>query len=372
MGTQPGSRRRRERAGRGAWHAARCAAVLAAALLAAPAQSAAQDSQDATVVEPTSSAALLFGVDGQAAVDSLPIRRDFKDKPRVLYSIRLDDSIPASIVDVRATIQAAVCRATDIRGSNKDDHPCKRTRSYNFDPRVFWKVVAADSPTDTEGQELADWRSTRCRDVVHHCPIPFQVDGFAIAGAGRFVNVVAAAESGSARRGQIVAIKRDRGQLHVIQAIGPTSPSQTITSEPTSDSFPVSRGSAKATRDDLRPAVLFSQPMEVEVGDIIDVRTRVDLRIRRSRDNALLTSTQIFLTPDAADTDDPRFSTGLAAIHRAGENCPTGCSLTRLGTIRSPVAGSMHVNVVMWVQDHEYKTRGVADYDGTLEVTKRE
>lgn len=358
---------------RGSWRSGVCAGALTAAALFAACGGDVARENDVSTVGPTSSPALLFGVEDEAAVSSLPIRRDPTEEPRVLYSIRLDENVRRSVVDVRSTIQAVVCRATDISGRNKKDHPCKGTQPYDFDPRVFWKVVAADSPADTEGHtELAGWRSVRCIDAVHHCPIPFKVDGLAMPRAGSFVNLVAAAQSGSAEEGQTVAISANRGELQVIQAIAPTGLSRTAESGPVSRSFRMSRGSKRAGPEDLLPAVLFSQPVEVDVGDVIDVRTKLALRIRRSQDNAPKTSTQIILTPGRADTADPRLPTGRAATNRAGENCLTKCSLTRLGTIRSPVAGSMHVNVVMWVQDHEYETRGFVDYDGALEVTKRE
>lgn len=343
----------------------------AAAGLPAPAPAHAALNGGFVAVGPTSSPDMLFARDPDVSVRQLPIRRTNDSDPVVLYSVQLSPDAESSSVDVRSMTQAAFCRRTDIAGSNDPDAVCKGTRTYDFTPRFAWKVVLADSPTDTEGRAvLQDWRSVKCPDVVHHCPVPVRVDGAAVSGTGLYVNLVATGQHREARRGQVLSVSH--GVMQVIQRTAPPEAEpQEALSGPVASSFPMSPGSSRADRDDVRPALLFTQSVEVQEGDVLDVRTQMRMEIRRSQDNAPLTATFAYLTDDPADVDWTRGRGEAAAFKRAGENCPKACSFTRLGAIRSPVSGSMHVNVVAFVNDHEYKTKGFVGYEGSLSVTKR-
>ncbi|HKG17710.1 MAG TPA: hypothetical protein VKA96_08480, partial [Solirubrobacteraceae bacterium] len=107
-------------------------------------------------------------------------------------------------------------------------------------------------------------------------------------------------------------------------------------------------GSAEASKSGERPAVVFSRLVTVRPGDVLDIRTRFDLTIHNSKDNAPFTGTSIFLTRRRTATFGDR---AMTVVARAGQNCVTTCSFTRLGAIRSPVGGRLYVNVTVVVKD---------------------
>ncbi len=320
---------------------------------------------------PTSTPDQLFGIDTDPSAETLPIRRSQSSAPRVLYSIRLADSPQPSTVDVRAMTQTMFCRTTDIDGTNKEDGECRHSKPYRYAPRFFSKVVLSDSPTDTAGQSvIQDWQSVVCSDEVHHCPVPVQVDGAPVSGQGLYVNFVAAAQSKSAGKGQVLAVSF--GDMQAIQSLAPPpQPPQTTDSDGLRSSFPMSQGSDRSQRADLRYAVLFSQPVDVHQGDVLDVTVRLKLAIHKSKDNAPLTAVFAYLTSDPDDAIPAGISTGQAAYQRGAQNCPGSCSFTGVGAIRSPDDGHMYLNVSAFSKDHEYRTKGTVAYDGTLSVTRR-
>jgi hypothetical protein len=345
--------------------------VVAAIAMALPGSAAAARDGGFESVGPTSSSELLFGVDRNPSVELLRIKRTQTASPEVLYSIRLDEVHAPSAIDVRSTTQLVRCRSDDIRGANKPDHACAGTEPYSYDPKFFWRIVLSDSPTDAGGRTVVqDWRRVRCREVVHHCAVPAKVNGFQVGGAGAYVNFVAAAQADSARKGQVMPVSH--GSMQVIQTLSPFPiAAQTEISGPVRSSFPMSPGGSRADRDDLRPAVLFSQPVDVEAGDVVDAEARLELKVVNSKDNAPLIATYLFLTSDPEDLDYTPPDQSLSFFRRAAENCPKTCSATRLGAVRSPVAGRMYVNLVALGKDHEYKTKATVVYDGSLAVTKR-
>lgn len=345
--------------------------LLAALAITLPGSAVAARDGGFETVGPTSSSEQLFGVDRKPSVEQLRIKKSQTRAPVVLYSIRLDELLAPSTVDVRSMTQVMYCREDDIRGANKPDHPCRGSKPYGYDPKFFSKVVLSDSPTDTGGDTVVqDWQRIRCREVVHHCAVPVKVDGFQVPGPGAYVNFVAAAQSDSAGSGQVMVVSH--GSMQVIQTLSllPAA-SQTEVSGPVRSSFPMSPGSSRADRDDLRPAVLFSQPVEVEVGDVVDAKADLTFKIVNSKDNAPLVATFLFLTSDPQDVDYSPSDESLSFFRRAGENCPKTCSGRRVGAVRSPVAGQMYVNLVAFGKDHEYKTKARIEYDGSLAVTKR-
>lgn len=320
-------------------------------------------------VAPTSSPGVRFGSSRLGRTDFLPISRGPHSAAKVLYSVRLAPSGAAGTVTARGLLQVTYCRATDLAGTNKPAHPCVGTRAYSFDPRVYARLVLAAGPSATGGRVLRDWRAMTCGKVIHHCPLAIEANRVAVPGGGaRYVNLVASAQSGEAIAGQVLAIDPTTGGLQVIQSPRRSTPSRTLVSGPRLPGFPVSPGSAQATRASQRPAVIFSQPVTVRAGDIVDVSARFTLTIHDSRDNAPLARAWIVLAPTPTA---PYLRPGIPVTARAGQNCPTTCTLTRVAALRSAVSGRRYVNVGVVVKDHTGETSATASYGGVLRVTRR-
>lgn len=319
-------------------------------------------------VVPTSSPSLRFGMSDAARATRVPITATVGAAPTVVYSVRLDPRETFSRVNVRAMLQTAYCRSTDIAGENKPDHPCAGTQPYKFEPTINAKLVAATSPTATTGRQLAAWKGMPCPKLVHHCPLSIEASRAIVTGAGRYVNLVASAQGNGPGANQVLAVEPSQGELEVIQILGPHRPSRALIGGPRLPSFALSAGSSEATKATDRPAVVFSRLLTVKAGDVIDVRTRFDLTIHNSVDNAPFTGTSIFLTRRRTATFPDR---GLSIVGRAGQNCPTTCSVAQVGALRSPLSGRVYVNVVVVVKDHEGTTNASASYAGNVTVVRR-
>jgi len=266
-------------------------------------------------------------------------------------------------------MQVTYCRSTDLAGTNKPGHPCVGTPAYSYEPRVDAKLIVAASPYAITGRVIQPWREIVCHKVLHHCPLAVEANRVAISGgAAKYVNLVASAHSSGASGGQILAVDRTAGGLQVIRSLGRRPASRTLTRGPRLSSFPLSPGGVQATKDTQRPAVIFSRPVTVKPGDVLDVSTRFKLTIHNSKDNAPLARAWILL---AARPTAPYVRPGIPVIARAGQNCPTTCTLTRRAVVRSAVAGRRYVNVAVLVKDHEGATTATASYSGVLSVTRR-
>jgi hypothetical protein len=321
----------------------------------------------ALAVRLTSSPGVRFGTSSLARSDFLPITASPYAAAKVLYSVRLAPG--AGAVTARGLMQVTYCRAVDIAGTNKPAHPCVGTRPYRFEPRVHARLVVAASPTGTTGRVIRPWLTMVCARQIHHCPLAIEADGVAIPhGASGYVNLVASANSSVAASGQILAIDPTNGGLQVIQSTRRAAPLRTLVSGPRLPGFAVSPGSVQAIKESQRPAVIFSQPVTVRAGDILDVRARFSLTIHNSRDNAPLARAWIVL---AASPTAPYPGPGLPVTARAGQNCPTTCTLTRVAALRSPISGRRYVNVGALVKDHNGDTAATASYRGVLSVTRR-
>ena len=154
----------------------------------------------------------------------------------------------------------------------------------------------------------------------------------------------------------------------MIQLRGAPRTSRPLISGPRLHSLAVSAGSSEASKSGERPAIIFSRLLTVRAGDVIDVRTRFNLTIHSSKDNAPFTGTSIFLTRRPTATFPDR---GLSIVGRAGQNCPSTCSVAQVGAIRSPLSGRVYVNVLVVIKDHEGKTKATAGYTGSLSVVRR-
>lgn len=346
---------------RSAWMTLVCAVAVAW-----PAGAAAAAPVAAPVVAPTSASQLRFGMSALTATSSLPITAPGAPQQRVIYSVRLDRRLARSTVHLRGMVQTAYCRSGDLRGVNKPDHPCAGTVAYDYDPKVHVQAVLATSPTAISGRLLRSWEGVTCRDITHHCPVFVSADRLPVAGAGRFVNLVARAHAEGAVPGQVLPVERRQGQLQVMQARAPI-PVRTFATGVKQGSFAVSAGGSDAPEASERPAVIFSRAVTVGVGDVLDVRTSFRLT-ENSPDNAPFTGTAILLSRSPRATEP---APGMTIIRRAGENCPQTCSFGRLGALRSPVAGRVYVNVVVLAKDHEGVGGATMTYHGSLTVTRR-
>ena len=318
-------------------------------------------------VRPTSSPTVRFGTSPLARSDFLPITASPYGGAKVLYSVRLAPG--GGAVTARGLMQVTYCRATDLAGTNKPAHPCVRTRPYSFEPRVFARLVVAGSPSATTGRVIRPWRTMVCGRQIHHCPLAIEANHATIPGDGpRYVNLVASAQASAAVSGQILAIDPTTGGMQVIQSLRRSTPSRTLVSGPRLPGLPVSSGSVQATKESQRPAVIFSQPVTVKAGDVLDVSTRFMLTIHNSKDNAPLARAWVVL---AATPTAPYLRPGLPVTARAGQNCPITCTLTRVAALRSAVSGRRYVNVGVLVKDHTGDTTATASYRGVLSVTRR-
>jgi hypothetical protein len=316
----------------------------------------------------TSSANLRFGMSNAARATRVPITAAIGAAPIVVYSVRLDPRRTFSRVSVRGMLQTAYCRSSDISGVNKPDQPCVGSQPYKLEPNIYARLVAATSPTATTGRQIAAWKGMPCGKVVHHCPLSIQASRAAVTGAGRYINLVASAQANGAAANQVLAVEPDQGEMQVIQILGATSASRPLVSGPKLQSFALSAGSSEATKSSDHPAVVFSRAVTVRAGDVLDVRTRFDLTIHNSADNAPFTGTSVFLTRRPTATFADR---RLSFVGRAGQNCQTTCSVAQVGAIRSPLSGRVYVNVVIVVKDHEGSTTATASYAGNLSVVRR-
>jgi hypothetical protein len=319
-------------------------------------------------VVPTSSPSLRFGMSTAARANRVPVTAAITGGPTVVYSVRLDPRRTFSRVSVRGMLQTAYCRSTDISGKNKPDHPCVGSQPYKFQPNIYAKLIAAASPTATTGRVISPWKGIPCNDVVHHCPLPIAASNRVVAGAGRYLNLVASAQAAGAAGNQVLAIEPTQGELQVIQILGAHSGTGPLISRPRLRSFAISAGSSEASKSSDRPAIIFSRLLTVRRGDVLDVRTRFSLTIHGSKDNAPFTGTSVFLTRRPTATFPDR---GLSIVGRAGQNCPGSCSVAQVGAIRSPLTGRVYVNVVAVVKDHKGTTDATASYTGALTVARR-
>jgi len=303
-----------------------------------------------------------------ARTNRVPITAKIGAAPTAVYSVRLDPRRTFSRVSVRGMLQTAYCRSTDISGKNKPDHPCVGSQPYKFQPNIYAKLIAAANPTATTGRVISPWKGMPCNDVVHHCPLSVIASNRVVTGAGRYLNLVASAQAVGVAANQVLAVEPTQGELQVIQSLGPHRASGPLVSRPRLRSFAVSAGSSEASKSGDRPAFVFSRLLTVRAGDVIDVRTRFNLAIHNSKDNAPFTGTSIFLTRRPTATFADR---GLSIVGRAGQNCPTTCSVAQVGAIRSPLSGRVYVNVVVVVKDDKGSTNATATYAGNLTLTKR-
>jgi hypothetical protein len=248
------------------------------------------------------------------------------------------------------------------------DWAARRIRQRSLLGANRHKLVAATSPTATTGRVVSPWKGMPCNDLVHHCPLSVAASRAAVTGAGRYLNLVASAQADGVVGNQVLAVEPEQGELQVVQILGPYTASRPLLSLRRLRSFSVSTGGSEASKESQRAAIIFSRPLMVKAGDVLDVRTRFNLTIHNSKDNAPFTGTSIFLTRRPTTTFPDR---ALSIVGRAGQNCPTSCSLTRLGAIRSPVGGRRYVNVVVVVKDHEGETKATASDTGTLSVVVR-
>jgi len=323
----------------------------------------------AAAMRATSSTSLRFSRSAVARSSFLPIRSSAHVAPKVLYSVRLAANQRPSTATVRGLMQVTYCRSTDLAGTNKPSHPCVGTRPYSYEPRVDAKLILAATPYAIAGRVIQPWRGMVCHKVLHHCPLTVEANRVAVSGgAANYVNLVASAHSSGASGGQILAIDRTTGGLQVIQSLGRPAASRTLTSGPRLASFPVSPGGVQATRESQRPAVIFSQPVTVRAGQVLDVSSAFTLTIHNSNDNAPLARAWVVLAPTATA---PYLRPGLPVTARGGQNCPTTCTLTRVAALRSPFSGRRYVNVGVLLKDHSGETSATATYSGVLRVTRR-
>ena len=356
-------------------HSAGTRAALALALgwaLHCPAAYAQVDLPPA--VGPTSVASMQFGADRDTELTALRIGKQVGENAEVAFSVALDPTATSSTVDVRAIAQTVYCRTTDIEKADEGGGKagCRNSRRYRYDPLVSARVILAEGPEDTTGAVLAEWSGSTCRDPVHHCSTVVAHDSLVVEGAARYVNLVVSASHRSASSGQLLAFDSTQGQMQVIQvipALGAAPLLDPKTVGPALGSFDMSRGGSTSDDDDLRAFVIFTSPITVAAGDVVVARTQFDARVKRTKDNAPLLATYVYVALLPTDVENPDWDSGLVVSTRTGENCSKRCSLTRVGAARIPEAGDYNVNVMAFAKDHEGRTRGTVVYDGTLAVT---
>jgi hypothetical protein len=166
---------------------------------------------------------ITFGREQKERLLEVPMGKKAFDKPKVLFSVKLEDVSPAEDLLVRAELTFSKCGAKDISGdaSDGEKNPCStpelKRNPYSYDPHFGAYVVFGDSPTDVKGKRQSPVHDTRCSSREHHCNIivPQTRVKSEVAKAARWVNLVVFADHDNARSHDLVIIEQTHGILAV-------------------------------------------------------------------------------------------------------------------------------------------------------------
>lgn len=202
------------------------------------------ESEDAIRAAPSVKApkpgGVTFGRELKERLLEVPMGKKAFDKPKVLYSVKLEDVTPAEDLLVRAELTFSKCGAKDISGdaSDGEKNPCStpqlKKNPYDYDPHFGAYIVFGDSPTDVKGKRQSPVHDTRCSSREHHCNIivPQTRVKSEVAKKARWVNLVVGADHDRARSFDLVIIEQTHGILAVTRlAPGAGPPVDTKTSK---------------------------------------------------------------------------------------------------------------------------------------------
>jgi hypothetical protein len=164
-----------------------------------------------------------FGREQKERLLEVPIAKRADDKPKVLFSVKLEDVTPAEDLLVRAELTFSKCGNKDISGdaSDGEKNPCSTPQlkkdPYSYDPHFGAYVVFGDSPTDVKGKRQSPVHDTRCSSREHHCNVivPQTRVKSEVAAKARWMNLVVFADHDRARNHDLVIIEQTHGMLYV-------------------------------------------------------------------------------------------------------------------------------------------------------------
>ena len=164
-----------------------------------------------------------FGRELKERLLEVPMGKKAFDKPKILYSVKLEDVTPAEDLLVRAELTFSKCGAKDISGdaSDGEKNPCStpelKRSPYDDDPHFGAYLVFGDSPTDVKGKRQSPVHDTRCSSREHHCNIivPQTRVKSEVAKQARWMNLVVGADHDRARSFDLVIIEQMHGILAV-------------------------------------------------------------------------------------------------------------------------------------------------------------
>lgn len=166
---------------------------------------------------------ITFGRETHERQKAIPITKNAGAKPKVLFSVRLDDLATTEDVLVRGELTLSSCAPKDISGESSDGEksPCSiralKQSPYNYAPRFETSFVLADSPTDTSGPRIGMKYDTQCSIRTHHCTIAMKEERLRPQNAAqkKFVNLVVAANDARARDFDLMLVEQTHGMLMV-------------------------------------------------------------------------------------------------------------------------------------------------------------
>jgi hypothetical protein len=176
--------------------------------------------------------AITFGREQKERLLEVPIAKKAFDKPKVLFSVKLEDVTPAEDLLVRAELTFSKCGQKDISGdaSDGEKNPCStaelKKNPYSYDPHFGAYLVFGNGPLDVKGKRQSPIIDTRCSSREHHCNIivPQTRVKSEVAAKARWMNLVVGADHDRARSHDLVIVEQTHGMLYVTrlgQGAGP-------------------------------------------------------------------------------------------------------------------------------------------------------
>src|SRR5687768_14565772 len=131
----------------------------------------------APVVKAPKPGAVTFGREQKERLLEVPIAKKAFDKPKILFSVKLEDVTADEDLLVRAELTFSKCGNKDISGdaSDGEKNPCStpelKRNPYSYDPHFGAYLVFGDGPLDVKGKRQSPVHDTRCSSREHHCNI---------------------------------------------------------------------------------------------------------------------------------------------------------------------------------------------------------
>src|SRR5688500_18379 len=115
------------------------------------------------VAKPPTMGGISFARDASERIYGVHIRDAAHRRPKVVYSVRLDDLRADETLLLRGELALSRCNRKDIAGESGDaaNTPCDSSAMqndpYGYTPRFSATFVLAGSPTDANGRRVSPW-----------------------------------------------------------------------------------------------------------------------------------------------------------------------------------------------------------------------